>query len=287
MKCSKCGSDATKAGHYGDLQRYKCPKCNYKFYHGLYMAPKYIEHFGLKIKDKNIKLSRENYAVINKKNSFLSHDLRREEEMKAYAKSNSKALQKIAKDYFAEKADWKEIFEDETCARYNDEFCLEHQKNCLLNFDLNMKYFKSLKAEEFNDELKKILKEFNCLKKITDLNCCDYAGVYILVLDDYNQIYIGKTSQTIKKRIRTHWTSTKEFDRLIFGDIYDSILSIDSFGALDTTRIFACQVECSRMQFDLERKIENSANKKFILNRIQGGDITLATHIDKNNRVLS
>lgn len=60
-----------------------------------------------------------------------------------------------------------------------------------------------------------------------------------------------------------------------------------SFGALDTTRIFACQVECSRMQFDLERKIENSANKKFILNRIQGGDITLATHIDKNNRVLS
>ena len=42
----------------------------------------------------------------------------------------------------------------------------------------------------------------------------------------------------MKKRILGHWNRQKEFDHLICGKIEESILSIDSFGALDTTRIF-------------------------------------------------
>ena len=50
-------------------------------------------------------------------------------------------------------------------------------------------------------------------------------------------MYIG-ISNDIKKRILTHWGSKKDFDRLLFGKKENSVLSIDSFGALDTTRIF-------------------------------------------------
>ena len=65
-------------------------------------------------------------------------------------------------------------------------------------------------------------------------------GVYILVLDEYKQAYIGKSEAAggMKQRILNHWSKRKEFGRLLNGKVESSILSIDSFGALDTTRIF-------------------------------------------------
>ncbi len=59
----------------------------------------------------------------------------------------------------------------------------------------------------------------------------------MLVLDEYKQVYIGQSTD-IKSRILHHRSKKKPFDRLIFGSVENSILSIDSFGALDTTRIY-------------------------------------------------
>ncbi|WP_091227261.1 hypothetical protein [Microbacterium sp. 3J1] len=73
--------------------------------------------------------------------------------------------------------------------------------------------------------------------EVTDLTQWDgVGGLYIMVLAEYRQVYVGATSSFtgIAKRIRQHWTNQKQFDRLIWGDVDTSILSIDSFRALDT-----------------------------------------------------
>ena len=61
-----------------------------------------------------------------------------------------------------------------------------------------------------------------------------------MVLDLYKQAYTGQAAD-IRMRIKRHWSGTKQFERLIFGTKESSVLSIDSFRALDTTRIFAAK----------------------------------------------
>lgn len=147
----------------------------------------------------------------------------------------------------------------------------EHTERRLYNFDLNMKYFNSLSKDEFNIELENFIGKTKVFKEITDLNTVnDVSGYYIMVLDEYNQVYIG-TSGDIKKRIQSHWSKQKEFDRLIFGSKEDSILSIDSFRAFDTTRIF---VYPTYKTYDLEDKFINHFKSKYLLNRTSGGSLT-------------
>lgn len=95
-----------------------------------------------------------------------------------------------------------------------------------------------------------------------------------MVLDHYNQAYVGVSSSRggIKARIRQHWSTNTPFDRLLFGEVDDSTLSIGSFRALGTTRIFASVV---RDPLSLEDKVIRSLPKKFVLNRIRGGDARL------------
>ena len=50
----------------------------------------------------------------------------------------------------------------------------------------------------------------------------------------------------------------------------NSILSIDSFGPLDTARIFACQLDWRELD-SVERQLINKVDKRFILNRTAGG----------------
>ena len=81
---------------------------------------------------------------------------------------------------------------------YSDEWCEEHLKQCLTNYDLNIKFFSTLDRKEFDRELNKFVKK-NHFKEVFDLNKYDYeSGYYILVLDNFCQIYIGTTSN-IKK----------------------------------------------------------------------------------------
>ncbi|MCK1999890.1 hypothetical protein MZM54_00650 [[Brevibacterium] frigoritolerans] len=168
---------------------------------------------------------------------------------------------------------------------YSEDFIEKHKEDSLYNYDLNMEYFCSLPKPEFNKELMRFVDTTKLFKEITDLAPLNkVSGYYIMVLDDYAQAYIGK-SGNIKKRIQDHWSKQKEFDRLIFGGKEDSILSIDSFRAYDTTRIFVYLTE------ELEEHEDNLINcfdAKYLLNRTRGGLVGLAeSMIKRKTRTLS
>ncbi|MCB2354459.1 hypothetical protein [Clostridium estertheticum] len=151
---------------------------------------------------------------------------------------------------------------------YTDEWCEKHLENCLINYDLNMDYFRRLYKAEFISSLNKFLKENKKFTEVFNLN--EYtikSGYYMLILDEFCQIYIG-TTQCIRRRVLSHWSTKKEFDKLIFGKVNNSILSIDSFRALDTTRIFAYS---TNSLFDEENKFIDNFPSKYLLNRTAGG----------------
>ena len=146
--------------------------------------------------------------------------------------------------------------------------CEKMAENALENFDLNMQYFKALDKEEFNIALDSFLSRHPKFKEVLDLN--EYKGVpgyYIIVLDEYCQVYIG-TAEDIKRRIMAHWSKNMPLDRLVFGHVDRSVLSIDSFRALDTTRIFAYGTE---QLYSKEDDFINDFPDKYFINRTRGG----------------
>ena len=210
-----------------------------------------IQYFGVWINrsDRN-KLTRDNYAIIDKHSSIWTPGtpLR-------YADSEKR----------------KKYFEDEECKIYNDAYCQIHQEKCLINFDKNMEFFKQISKDEFENSLQKLISSNQNIKQVFDLNDCkQMCGIYIIVLDEYKQVYIGQ-SEDIKRRIMHHWSKQKQFDRLIFGSVNDSVLSIDSFGAFDTTRIYVLKTK----SVDSFEKIAVSKFPPHLkLNRIGGGKIS-------------
>lgn len=206
-----------------------------------------IEHFGVKVIKKHpLNITREEFAAINTKPSLPKFDF--------LAKENA--------------------YTDDTGTEYSLEWCEEYRKHCLINFDLNMQYFNNLDKDSFNNAIIGFLSRHSDFVEV--FNLFDYAGVpgyYLMILDEYKQAYIGK-SDDIKRRIMSHWSSTKAFDRTLFPMYADtsSIFSIDFFRALDTTRIFACR---SNLNYGLEADFVNDFPKKYLLNRI-GGDISTA-----------
>ena len=150
----------------------------------------------------------------------------------------------------------------------SEEWCKKHREDCLKNFDLNMEYFKLLDKEEFNKEIDDFLNEHKEFKKVKDLKLYNgKSGYYIMILDEYKQLYIG-TTNNIKKRIQSHWSKKMPFDRLLWGTVDNSILSINSFKALDTTRIYAFIDDNT---FSIENYYIECFNPKFVCNRIKGG----------------
>lgn len=204
-------------------------------------------HFGLKVLEgkRGLKLTREKYAIVSNKNSLVrfSHD----------------------------------IYADEEGKTYTDEWCKNQLKESLENYDLNMEYFSLLNHCEFCREIEEFLERNSQFTEVFDLNLYDNkSGYYLMVLDEYSQLYIGTTND-IKRRIRQHWSNSKPFDRLLFpmGNVDFSILSIDSFRALDTTRIFVYE---TNKTFSIEDKFINQFSAKFICNRMAGGKISGGLH---------
>lgn len=220
--------------------------------------PNYIKHFGVWI-DKtkfNLEISKDTYAQIDKRVS-------------------NKNIGNIYRRLFPEQAEEiiKANYENEECTMYNDNWCKAHQKDCLLNFTLNMKYFDNIDKNEFNKALNTLLKKNKGFVEVKDLEIYNkVSGWYIMVLDRYKQIYIGQASNDLRGRIVKHWKEKKRFDRLLFGDVKTSILSIDSFGALDTSRIFIKEDWVDWYLLDeKEKKLINSISNKYLLNRTGGG----------------
>jgi len=158
----------------------------------------------------------------------------------------------------------------------------KHMEDCLFNYDLNMRYFRLLSKQDFNKELMNFISKNESFKEVSDLApFSNVSGYYIMVLDEYSQAYVGQSSK-IKERIQSHWSKQKDFDRLIFGGKENSVLSIDSFRAYDTTRIF---VSPTNEPLELEDDFINLFNKKYILNRTKGGALSGLIEAITNRKV--
>lgn len=209
-----------------------------------------IKHFGVWFEnDENVRISRNTYAIIDKK---------------VYQKPSPTMRRFYNKNPLIHAL----IYEDFDCTTYNDTWCEQHRQDCLENFDLNLNFCSQIEDKDFEKALSDLLKKEKDIKQIFDLYECDrIEGVYILVLDKYKQLYIGQ-SKDIKKRILQHWRKKKEFDSLLCGNINSSVLSIDAFGCLDTTRIFVLETwDFCRYEIRLLQAIDD----KYVLNRTAGG----------------
>lgn len=211
-----------------------------------------VEHFGELIRPGKygLRLTREMYALVNKKSSTRIPEQLLTDELRAKLRPH---------------------FEDDALTIRTDEYCRRYREMALENFDLNMAYFASIPPASFEEALQEMLRKHKRMRPVTDLKTLDGDwGVYVLVLDGYRQAYIGQ-AWDIRKRIKAHWNGTKQFDRLLWGGVEESVMSIDSFRPLDTTRIFACKT----MNYDsLETRLVNTFPPDFLLNRIGGGAVT-------------
>ncbi|WP_425839890.1 hypothetical protein [Microbacterium sp. PA5] len=150
---------------------------------------------------------------------------------------------------------------------YTDEVVQMLRENALLNFDLNMAFFSQIDELRFLIDLEEAVTAAR-LEPVHDLRKWDgVEGVYVMVFDKYKQAYVGQ-SWNIRKRVRSHWSGTKQFDRLVFGPVHSSVLSVDSFRALDNTRIFAVR---SRRADLVESRFVDRLNPDYLLNRVGGG----------------
>lgn len=218
------------------------------------MDDRKIVHFGITImpRTRGYKLTRENYAVISNKSSLGKNMI--------YMRALINNDEELIKAY-------SEVFADKEGLVYRDDWCEKHLAEVMQNFDLNMKFFKQLDHAKFEDEIAKFLKGTK-FYEINDLSEYSCPGYYVIILDEYCQLYIG-TTEDIKKRIKQHWAGGKlRFDRLICGQITRSKLSIDSFRALDTTRIL---IYPTYDIYSLENKFINCFSDKYVCNRIGGG----------------
>lgn len=210
-------------------------------------------HFGIPVRatrGRSLRMTRDTYARISKRSSLPRW---------------SREMNPELWDKF------DQFYEDPEHRTYTDAWCEKMQTQALANFDLNMAHFASLDPGEFEAALQRAVKSQRGMVEVTDLTKWNgVAGLYIMVLDEYRQAYVGATDASvgIVKRIKQHWTGTKPLDRLIWGDPQTSIISIDSFRALDTTRIFALKTTRS---FAGENPLLEQFPPEFMLNRVPGG----------------
>lgn len=211
-------------------------------------------HFGLVLRPRThgFHLTRDNYATLTNKRSFGKDYLY----IEALESNNEKILQM-----------YTDVFSDTEGLVYTDKRCEKYFTDAMENFDLNMAFFSSLDRKKFNQEVDRFVKKTK-FKYISDLNDCCCSGYYVMVLDDYCQLYVG-TANNIKDRIRQHWNGGKmRLDRLVCGNVKSSKLSIDSFRSLDTTRIL---VYNAKDIYTSEGKYITYFSDEFVCNRVSGG----------------
>lgn len=153
---------------------------------------------------------------------------------------------------------------------YDDDYCKEKYNRCMQNYDINMKRLLSLNKQDFKNEINKFLELHPLFERVTDLKKYDgISGYYMIILDDYCQVYIG-TSKKIKERIQNHWNKILPLDRVIFGQVENSIISIDSYRALDTTRVYIYRTDNIYTEED---NMIKSINPIYCCNRTRGGNL--------------
>lgn len=78
------------------------------------------------------------------------------------------------------------------------------------------------------------------------------------------------THSALATRIKQHWHRNKPLDQLVFGSVDTSRISIDCFGALDTTQIFAKPYKGKKLfgLEHLESRFIRAFDQRFVLNRL-------------------
>lgn len=168
---------------------------------------------------------------------------------------------------------------------YSQKWVDNQYKMVMENFDLNMKYFDSLDLNDMNKEIDSFMKKYPKFKEVKNITKYYYStGYYVLISEKYKQIYVG-TSDGIGLRIKQHWHKVKQFDRLLFpsGAVYTSLLSYDSFRALDTSRILICE---SKTSYRDEDEYVNFFSNRFVANRVRGGKINFVFELAPKKRNL-
>lgn len=162
----------------------------------------------------------------------------------------------------------KDNFFDRTIDK--NKYLTNYAKNkALYNYDANIEYFKKLNKKDFNKELNNILQLYNFVQ-ITDLSKVKgERGIYVLVLDEYRQFYIGQSDTDIRQRILRHFKIKMPFHRVLFIK-YDT-LPIDAFKPLDTTRIYVSIIHNHDKINDRESKLIQNSSSKYMLNKTIGG----------------
>ena len=247
----------------------------------------YIEHFKMIFEKEKVKICLKeedyisNYKVpYNEVTRRIKKELNNSPDIYADWKKfdENKALVDMANNcncYPAwVKYDWKN-----NSLVYNEEFIKRNKEAILKNLNLNLKFYTKLDSEEFNKNFDRVLKlkKNNGLKKVTDLK--EYIGkkgIYIMVLDKYKQIYIGQSKRDVVERIINHWKRKVEFENLLIGKVNESKLSIDTFGMLDTTRIYIEDID--KLYYNNSEKIDkreeyliNSIPEQYLINKVGGG----------------
>lgn len=222
----------------------------------------------------------------NTKDTDYLKNLKEEYESKT---NNNVSFEQYVKSYLQNKENFKSFYDLNKApdGNYYSEKYIKHQTNqAIKNFNLNINYFKSLNKQIFNEKINEFIKNNPKFVPVSNLkNYINKSGYYIMILDNYCSAYIG-TTDNISERIRAHWSKVKQFDRLIFPSnaVESSTLSIDSFKALDTTRIFAYETKTT---YSLEQKFINQIPSEFLLNRIGGGKDLLLASLNRPNKKLT
>lgn len=217
-------------------------------------------HFGLTVapQKRGLKLTRDNYVPLSRNRSLGKNLLY----IKAIQTGDQEKI-----DHYASR------YDDEEGLVYSEKYYEDLKKRALENYDLNMKFYQNLNHEKFEKEIARFITKTKFVY-VEDLT--EYKGVegyYAMVLDEYCQVYIGYTSKGIQERVRQHWSDGKlKVDRLIWGSKETSRLSIDSFRALDTTRILVFPAHDGAKR---EEKFIAMFSDEFITNRTAGGKMEL------------
>ena len=108
------------------------------------------------------------------------------------------------------------------------------------NIKNNLSYFKTLDSCYFNDEISRISNKYSFFE-IHDLSSYKKC-LYLIVLDEYKQFYVGKCVGGLKNRMRKHWLAKVIPGRQLWKGSFDySRMKFDNFKMLDATRIFVCE----------------------------------------------
>jgi hypothetical protein len=86
-------------------------------------------------------------------------------------------------------------YEDADQTRHSDEYCRRQREAALEDFDLNMVFLAQIPPDSFDDAPTELLRKTRRYAPIFDLRSLDEdEGVYLMVLDEYRQAYIGQSS---------------------------------------------------------------------------------------------